>query len=455
MGKTVMVSKFSEWKGLDRIGPIVHSMPSIFREISKDDFGIDGEIEIVVPKTKGKGFETTGGIIKVQSKSGASYIKQDSEQSFSTPIERNDLEAWVGANVPVILIVYHPGDDALYWKDIKFYVKSTPQVFQPPLRIIFDKSKDLFDETCYPTLCALAAISPPPISSLQKERLYSNLLLVKNSPRLLTQASTAYGHMREVREQLRGFVPPFCITGGQLYTLSDLRNPQCPLRLFCDTTTIRDLPTTRWIEEEQGANDYIFLLNQLLSAHLRRNGLHFQHDLHRHYFPRRDETSEEFKHEWLSVRTGHTGYRAVARHYHYGKESYWRHLAAKFSFKRFGSLLCLQILPKYFYTTDGQTPYDTTKVGPATTRIKAVEHNINVLNQVLFWADFLSERNPSIELRLDGRPSVVIEKEPLSGIAAFAIVNDLAIFDETELDAQPTLFDLSDGKNEDDDDFYA
>ena len=88
--------------------------------------------------------------------------------------------------------------------------------------------------------------------------------------------------------------------------LSDLRNPQCPLRLFCDTTTIRDLQTTRWIEKEQGANNYIFLLNQLLSAHLRRTGLHFQHDLHRHYFPRRDETSEEFKHEWLSVRTGHT-----------------------------------------------------------------------------------------------------------------------------------------------------
>ena len=109
MGKTVTASKFSEWKGLDRIGPIVHSMPSmpsIFREISKDDFGIDGEIEIIVSKAIGEGFETTGGIIKVQSKSGTSYIKQDSEQSFSTPVERNDLEAWVGANVPVIFIVY-------------------------------------------------------------------------------------------------------------------------------------------------------------------------------------------------------------------------------------------------------------------------------------------------------------------------------------------------------------
>jgi len=454
MGKTVTTSKFSEWKGLDRIGPMVHRMPSIFREISKDDFGIDGEIEIMVSKANGEGFETTGGIIKVQSKSGASYIRQDSEQSFSTPVERSDLEALVGANVPVIFIVYHPADYVLYWKDIKYYVKTTPLVFQSPLCITFEKSQDRFDETCYPALCALAAISPPPISTLQKERLYSNLLLVKSAPRLVTQASTAYGHMREVREQLMGFVPPFCITAGQLSTLSDLRNPQCPLRLFCDLTTIRDVPTTRWIEEEQGANDYIFLLNQLLSAHLRRNGLHYQRDFHRYYFPRLDETREEFKHEWLSVRTGHTAYRAVVRHYRYGKESYWRHLAAQFSFKRFGSLLCLQILPKYLYTTDGQTPYDTTKAGPATTRIKAVEHNINVLNQVLFWADFLSERTPTIELRLDGRTLMVIEKEPLSGIAPFAIVNDPAVYDEAELDNQPTLFDVWEATNEDDDDIY-
>ncbi len=86
MGKTVTASKFSEWKGLDRIGPIVHSMPSIFREISKDDFGIDGEIEIIVSKAKGEGFETTGGIIKVQSKSGASYIKQDSQDFRPLPL---------------------------------------------------------------------------------------------------------------------------------------------------------------------------------------------------------------------------------------------------------------------------------------------------------------------------------------------------------------------------------
>ena len=49
---------------------------------------------------------------------------------------------------------------------------------------------------------------------------------------------------------------------------------------------------------------------------------------------------------------------------------------------------------------------------------------------------------------------MVIEKEPLSGIAPFAIVNDPAVYDETELDHQPTLFDVWEAPNEENDDFY-
>lgn len=449
MGKTVQPSKFSEWKGLDRISPIVHDMPSIFREISKDDFGIDGEIEITIPKPNGVGFQTTGGIIKVQSKSGKSYIKQDSEKRFSTPVERNDLEYWYTSNVPVIFIVYHPDDDTLYWKDVKAYLKTTPNVYQAPLRIIFDKQQDRFDETCYPKLCALAAISPPPVTTEQSERLFSNLLLVKRSPTGVTSAHTSYDNASNVRLFITSFIPPFCISANELYALSDLRNPECVLREYCDVTTIRDIPVAHWIEQEQGKNDYTYLLNQLLSSHLRGCGLRYHKDLRRYYFPRQDETSEEFKREWVSVRTGRTDTRTIVKHYQYGKEHYWRHLAAQFMFRRFGRFLFLQVLPKYLYTIDGQIPYDVTKVGPATTRIKAVERNINVLNHVLFWADVLSGSNPSIELHLDQHPLVVIEKEPLSSIAPFAILNDPAVYTEVEPPNQPSLFDLSEGVSDD------
>src|SRR4051794_20149111 len=116
MPKTVLPSKFQEWRGLDRISQIVHEMHCIFRELSKDDFGLDGEIEVVTPKVGGVGFETLGGIIKVQAKSGESYVKQDSTTGFVTPVERNDLDYWYKATFPVIFIVYHPKDDKLYWR---------------------------------------------------------------------------------------------------------------------------------------------------------------------------------------------------------------------------------------------------------------------------------------------------------------------------------------------------
>ncbi len=175
MAKKVSPTKFTEWKGLDRINDIVHSMNCIFRETSKDDFGIDGEIEVVLPGVDG-GRVTHGGIIKVQSKSGESYVKQDSDTHFSTPIKQTDLETWLSGNVPVIFIVYHPKDDVLYWKDVKAYAKATPKIFQPPFRIEFDKTKDKFDATCYDALCHLAESSPPPVSVEKRELLYSNLL---------------------------------------------------------------------------------------------------------------------------------------------------------------------------------------------------------------------------------------------------------------------------------------
>ena len=80
-------------------------MKCIFREITKDDFGIDGEIEIVVPKPDGKGFETTGGIINVQAKSGMSYVKGDSNDGFFSQVRKEDLELWYNANYPTIYIV--------------------------------------------------------------------------------------------------------------------------------------------------------------------------------------------------------------------------------------------------------------------------------------------------------------------------------------------------------------
>ncbi len=66
MAKTVLQSKFTETAGLNRIGEIARQMRCLWRVISQDDYGIDGELEVVIEKTDGSGFQTDGGIIKVQ-----------------------------------------------------------------------------------------------------------------------------------------------------------------------------------------------------------------------------------------------------------------------------------------------------------------------------------------------------------------------------------------------------
>ena len=133
MGKFVQDSKRMEWKGLDRISLIVHEeLGHIWRETSKDDFGIDGEIELVTPKPDGKGSETNGQFLKVQSKSGRKYVVQDSVGSFASPVDEKDLKYWHKCNVPVLYVVYHPDDDQLYYREVKQFIHETPNVFHRP-----------------------------------------------------------------------------------------------------------------------------------------------------------------------------------------------------------------------------------------------------------------------------------------------------------------------------------
>jgi hypothetical protein len=443
MPKTVLPSKFQEWKGLDRITLVVHDMKCIFREINKDDYGLDGEIEVVVPKSDGNGYETTGGIIKVQAKSGGKYVVRDSKNSFSTPVEKTDLEGWHKSTFPVLLIVYHPADDKLYWKEIRAYVENTPEVFKPPLHVVFNKATDEFTEGIRAQICKAAEVSPPRITMEQQERLYSNLFRVKQLPKIITSAPTDYIDVRHVKSELKGSGSPFTIIDETLYTLDDLRDPKCVLRQFCDTENINDVSGAQWAKDEKRRREFVFLLNQLFGSHLYHCGLKYNKHFKREYFPRENDTDLVFKRDWHNVRTGKPApYRIVAKFYKYGRDEFWRHTAATISFKYIGTSWFLQIIPKYLFTSDGVTPCDTDLVGPYTTKIKAKEKNVAVLNHVLFWVDVLSQRKSAIEVKLHhSRTLVVIEKKPLSGIANFAIPYDPAIYEEED-DSQPDLFNM-------------
>lgn len=320
MAKTVPASKFTEWKGLDRIQTTVHEMKCVWRELTKDDFGIDGEIEIVIPKQDGKGYETLGNVVKVQAKSGDKYVRFDTPTSFASPVDSDDLVGWNNSRYPVMYIVYHPKDDKLYAKEVRSYVKSTPTVFKHPCKIVFDKQADEFTADYLKEVKKYADVSEPRVSLTLKEELYSNLFLVRRLPRLY-HASTTYTSVSAIREEAKVSLPPICIVGDRLFSFADLRNTESGLKDFCDGDA-EPLTASEWLAEDADRqNDYTYMLNQLIGKITHARSLLYSKDYERNYFGRpNDRTLKEWKVGWYNVRTKRTSQsRTVVKYYKYGK----------------------------------------------------------------------------------------------------------------------------------------
>lgn len=347
----------------------------------------------------------------------------------------------------MLYIVYHPKDDKLYFKEVKAYIRDTPGAFSKPHHIKFDKTKDEFTASSKGDVCQHARVSPPRISFDQKERLFTNLLPIKTLPETLYCATTRRKSRQGIRDEIDGYVPPFCIVDGKLYSLSDLANDQCALKKFC-VGQVATKPSSEWIGDEERVNDFVYLMNQLLGKHMGRCGVRYNPGFGRNYFPRENTTDTAFKRSWTSVRTGVTDERIVVKYYEYGLDKFWRHLASEISFERFGGAWFLRIKPKYFFTEDGEKPCGGELVGPYTTSLKALEHNSQVLNHVLFWADVLAFQKSIIEVRLDGQTVMRIEKMPLTGMAHFAIPDDPATYEEKVPSSHPSLFDFSEDEEE-------
>src|SRR5580704_3272713 len=120
-------------QGVTYLQSIVDEMGCIWRPTPNDDVGLDGEVEL------GKEGTATGLIIKVQVKSGKSYIANAKGNNFDFLASRDDLEYWGSANLPVILLVYDPERSEGYWKHIQQYLKEHPEVAEKPHRIKFSR----------------------------------------------------------------------------------------------------------------------------------------------------------------------------------------------------------------------------------------------------------------------------------------------------------------------------
>lgn len=129
--------------GVHKVGCILTEIGLIFRETSNTDTGIDGQIEYVDEYQN-----ATGRIIAVQIKSGSSYLHNNGDY-WRYYVDETHLNYWKNFSIPVLLLVYNPDDDIIYYKDVTNNTLNTiKKVDIPKTNILNEYNKDSFLSYC-------------------------------------------------------------------------------------------------------------------------------------------------------------------------------------------------------------------------------------------------------------------------------------------------------------------
>jgi hypothetical protein len=227
--------------------------------------GIDGLIEIRDPATGA----VLNSIVQVQSKATANPFLKETPASFEYICDERDIEYWLGGNTPVILIVSRPSTDEAYWVHVQKYFADLSA--RKSRRVVFDKQRDRFDESCADALKCLAAprslglySSPIPKS----ERLYSNLLSVASyAPTLyLAQTHHRFGSALRAELQAAGLhdATEWVLREGSVLSFHDLT--ESPWPQLCDRGTVEEFDTDDWAlsDDPDRQRTFVWLLNEAL-----------------------------------------------------------------------------------------------------------------------------------------------------------------------------------------------
>ena len=97
-------------QGVSKLEFFFSSLGWLFREQFLHDYGIDAQVEIA------RDNKPTGDLIAIQVKSGASYFSERTEASIIYRPDNKHIEYWMRHCLPVIVVLYHPEEEILYWE---------------------------------------------------------------------------------------------------------------------------------------------------------------------------------------------------------------------------------------------------------------------------------------------------------------------------------------------------
>ena len=407
----------TEQLGLIFIQKFAHQIGAIWRPTPNHDYGIDGELELT-----DRGV-VTGTIIKVQVKSGASYLKNKSQAGFSFYVDSSDASYWPNVNFPVILVVYNPVDDTGYWMDMKRYLADHPPVGSTPV-VRFSYAKHALTQK---SLLALSEIAIPDevertefLVDKVRETLHSNMLPVVGLPHAVYEAEFSLKRLAEADEGSASFAKD---SGGSYRGFRDPTDETFHLKGYIDPATIKEIKYPHYLKASRSRDFAVGRWNRAMREFLFQRGLLAKDDETFYFPPNLDGTARSLT--WESTR-GRSPERQVAYPY-IGKKSglvaFWVHHACRIAFCEVGGHFFLRLTPAYVFTRDGEELVADREAGALSTSRKSKDRNYQVLNHLMFWLWFLRDGQDSITLTIDGT-EVIVSTTFLNGEAAFGIPAD-------------------------------
>jgi hypothetical protein len=361
------------------VGKLVSEMGHIWRP-NTADFGIDGQIEVVDRDSR-----PTGKTISVQVKT-TSAIKMagETDKEFTYTCSAKDLEYWLGASEPVLLVVVRLDQQRAWWKRLDTW-------FGEPRRrrsrtVTFDKVDDLLGPGSEHQIAAAATPPHDPLPLLRSsETLTTNLLAVKSFGPVIYWAETditdrqeAWAAMTAAGQYESGFI----LSRNRLYSFVPLTGALAPL---CKGTPA-SFVSSQWeqSEDREVRRSFVALLNFTLRA------MHYQE---LRYHPERHYVFHVVSGDLqpLKIKVGRGSGRTVFEVYRdaENKVRYCRHYAAHLNFRQWNGAWYLEINPTYHFTRDGER--ESIFSAEQLAKIKRLERNAAVKGQVEHWAQFLAQ----------------------------------------------------------------
>lgn len=383
-GKKVSKSVQIGATGTALIGLRIAAMGHVWHE-RHIDAGIDGMIELRNPSTG----EVSNSHLLVQSKAQDALFAGETDERFHYICDDRDLDYWMKATEPVLLICSHPKDEVAWWVHVQGYFADPAR--RAERRVDFNKATMALAGDLTDRLFALAdpyGRTHTPCPDRRNETLVSNLLPADLPPVVLSYKTKLHSR-KAVYEAQRssGFDvrDDFVLWNGRLLTWEQAATSGL-------SAAISGAPTVRALGElSDFEQDSQRLIVQLLNNALRQDlkpECDFSGKRKFLYFRASDDlTPRQWNTSGSNWRTVFKGYPKKSDP---TKISYYRHCALSWQFIQIDDDWYCEIVPDYFFTRDGHR--ESFYASDLLRGIKKIERNPAVLQETRLWVSILRRK---------------------------------------------------------------